>query len=242
MNRTVILSAIAVTFLGSAAGVLAQGQQPQQPMSFFVTSKTPTQTGNLGGLAGADQICQNLAAAAGAGNRTWHAYLSTQARPGVPQVNARGRIGNGPWFNAKGQMIAGGVADLHGDNQRDRNAIRLTTVLDEKGAQVPGGGPGSQQEHDIMTGSDSDGRAFTDGVDHTCNNWTSDAMVSQPTADQAKDGVPPDRVRAMLGHSDRGLQGAGNTSWNAAHMSQGCAKQALINSGGSGRFYCFAIN
>ena len=139
-------------------------------------------------------------------------------------------------------MIAGGVGDLHGDQKRDRTAIRLTTVLDEKGQQVPGGGPGSQQEHDIMTGSDSDGRAFTDGVDHTCNNWTSDAMVSQPNADQAKDGVPPDRVRAMLGHSDRGLQGAGNTSWNAAHMSQGCAKQALINSGGSGRFYCFAIN
>lgn len=241
MKRTLILSGIGAMLLGSAAGVFA-GQQPQQPMSFFVTSKTPTQTGNIGGLAGADQICQNLAAAAGAGNRTWHAYLSTQARPGVPQVNARGRIGNGPWFNAKGQMIAGGVGDLHGDQQRDRNAIRLTTVLDEKGQQVPGGGPGSQQEHDIMTGSDSDGRAFTDGVDHTCNNWTSDAMTSQPTPDQAKEGVPPDRVRAMLGHSDRGLQGAGNTSWNAAHMSQGCSKQALINSGGSGRFYCFATN
>jgi hypothetical protein len=243
MNRTLILSAIAVTFLGSAAGVLAQGAQPQQPMSFFVTSKNPTGTGNLGGLAGADQICQNLAAAAGAGNRTWHAYLSTQARAGQPQVNARGRIGNGPWFNAKGQMIAGGVADLHGDQQRDRNAIRLTTVLDEKGQMVPGPSQGgAPQEHDIMTGSDSGGRAFTDGIDHTCNNWTSDAMTSQPTADQAKEGVPPDRVRAMLGHSDRGLQGAGNTSWNAAHMSQGCSKQALINTGGSGRFYCFATN
>ena len=238
MNRTLILSAIAVTFLGSAAGVLAQGAQPQAPMSFFVTSATPTGSGNLGGLAGADQICQNLAASAGAGNRTWHAYLSTQARPGVPQVNARGRIGAGPWFNAKGVMVAGGVADLHGDNQRDRNAIRLTTVLDEKGAQVSG----MPQQHDIMTGSDSDGRAFTDGIDHTCNNWTSDAMTVPPNADQAKEGVPPDRVRAMLGHSDRGLQGAGNTSWNAAHMSQGCSKQALINTGGSGRLYCFATN
>jgi len=146
MNRTVILSAIAVTFLGSAAGVLAQGQQPQAPMSFFVTSKTPTGSGNLGGLAGADQICQNLAASAGAGNRTWHAYLSTQARPGVPQVNARGRIGDGPWFNAKGVMVAGGVADLHGDQQRDRNAIRLTTVLDEKGQQVPGPSQGGRSK------------------------------------------------------------------------------------------------
>jgi hypothetical protein len=242
MNRSIILSAVVVTLLGSAAGVLAQGQQPQQPMSFFVTSKTPTGTGNLGGLAGADQICQNLAAAAGAGNRTWHAYLSTQARPGVPQVNARGRIGNGPWFNAKGAMVAGGVADLHGDQQRDRNAVRRTTVLDEKGQMVSGGDDPGGQQHDILTGSDSGGRAFTDGIDHTCNNWTSDAMTSQPTPDQAKEGVPPDRVRAMLGHSDRGLQGAGNTSWNAAHMSQGCSKQALINSGGAGRVYCFAIN
>lgn len=243
MNRTVILSAIAVTFLGSAAGVLAQGQQPQQPMSFFVTSKTPTGTGNLGGLAGADQICQNLAAAAGAGNRMWHAYLSAEARPGVRGVNARGRIGDGPWYNAKGQMIAGSVADLHGDQQRDRNAVRLTTVLDEKGAMVPGGGPqGGQQEHDILTGSDSTGRAFTDGTDHTCMNWTTDAMTVPPTADQAKDGVPASRARAMIGHSDRGLQGAGNTSWNAAHMTQGCSKQSLMNSGGAGRFYCFAIN
>src|SRR5687768_14510355 len=243
MNRTVILSAIAVTFLGSAAGVLAQGAQPQPPMTFFVTSKTPTGTGNLGGLAGADQICQNLAAAAGAGNRTWHAYLSTEARPGQPAVNARGRIGDGPWHNAKGIMIAGSVADLHGDQQRDRNAIRLTTVLDEKGAQVPGGGAGGgQQEHDILTGSDSGGRAFTDGTDHTCMNWTTDAMTVPPTADQAKEGVPASRARAMIGHSDRGLQGAGNTSWNASHMTQGCSKQSLINSGGAGRFYCFATN
>jgi len=243
MNRTVILSAIAVTFLGSAAGVLAQGAQPQPPMSFFVTSKTPTGTGNLGGLAGADQICQNLAAAVGAGNRTWHAYLSTEARPGQPAVNARGRIGDGPWYNAKGIMIAGGVADLHGDQQRDRNAIRLTTVLDEKGQQVPGGGAaGGQQEHDILTGSDSGGRAFTDGTDHTCMNWTTDAMTVPPTADQAKERVPANRAHAMIGHSDRGLQGAGNTSWNASHMTQGCSKQSLINSGGAGRFYCFAIN
>ena len=245
MNRTLILSAIGIALLGSAAGVLAQGQQPQPPMSFFVTSKTPTGTGNLGGLAGADQICQNLAAAAGAGNRTWHAYLSTEARPGQAHVNARGRIGNGPWYNAKGQMIAANVADLHGDNQRDRNGIRRASVLDEKGQMVPNGQGGSgPQEHDILTGSDSTGRAFTDGTDHTCMNWTTDAMTVPPTADQAKEGVPASRARAMIGHSDRGLegQGGGNTSWNAAHMTQGCSKQSLINSGGAGRIYCFAIN
>jgi hypothetical protein len=242
MKRTLILSAVAVTMLGSAAGVLAQGQQPQQPMSFFVTSKTPTGTGNLGGLAGADQICQNLAASVGAGNRTWRAYLSAEARPGQRAVNARGRIGDGPWYNAKGVMIAGSVADLHGDQQRDRNSIRRATVLDEKGNPVSGGGDPEGQQHDILTGSDSMGRAFTDGTDHTCMNWTSDAMTVPPTPDQAKEGVPESRVRAMIGHSDRGLQGAGNTSWNAAHMTQGCSKQALMNSGGSGRFYCFAIN
>ena len=212
------------------------------PMSFFVAAN-PTGTGNLGGLEGADRICQNAAAASGAGNRTWHAYVSQEQRGNTPRVNARGRIGNGPWYNAKGTLIASNVADLHGDQQRDRNNVQRNTALDEKGAEVPGGGvQGKQNEHDVMTGSDPQGRAFTDGLDHTCNNWTSDAMVSQPTADQAKEGVPPDRVRAMLGHSDRGLQGGGNTSWNAAHMSQGCGKQALINSGGSGRLYCFAIN
>jgi hypothetical protein len=242
MNRTLILSAAAVTLLGSAAAVLAQGQQPQQPMSFFVTSATPTGSGNLGGLAGADQICQNLAASVGAGNRTWRAYLSAEARPGQPAVNARGRIGNGPWYNAKGVMIAANVADLHGDQQRDRNAIRRATVLDEKGNPVSGGGDPAGQQHDILTGSDSTGRAFTDGTDHTCMNWTTDAMTVPPTADQAKEGVPESRARAMIGHSDRGLNGAGNTSWNAAHLTQGCSKQALMNSGGSGRFYCFAIN
>ena len=241
MNRTIVLSAIAIALLGSAA-VLGQPQPaPPQPMSFFVTSATPMGTGNLGGLAGADQICQNLAASVGAGNRTWHAYLSTQATPTQRGVNARGRIGAGPWYNQKGQMIAASVADLHGDNERDRNGIRQASALDEKGNIVPCG-DGGVCEHDILTGSDSHGRAFTDGIDHTCMNWTSDAMTVAPTPAQAQEGVPPSRVRAMLGHSDRGLQGAGNTSWNMAHMSQGCSKQALINTGSSGRLYCFAIN
>ena len=124
MNKKIILSAIAVTLLGSAA-VLAQGQpaQPQMPMSFFVASTVPGH-GNLGGLAGADQICQNLAAAAGAGNKTWHAYMSQEQRGNTPRVNARGRIGQGPWYNAKGVLIASNVGDLHGDQARDRNAVR----------------------------------------------------------------------------------------------------------------------
>jgi len=235
MNKRLILSAIAVTLLGSAA-VLAQGQQPQQPMSFFVAN-SPSGTGNLGGLAGADQICQNLAMGAGVGNKTWHAYLSTQAQGGRPAVNARGRIGAGPWYNSKGQMIASNVADLHGDQQRDRNNIQKATALDSKGQVVKGFGD-MPNEHDAMTGSDSDGRAFTDGIDHTCNNWTADGM------DMAAPGNNPNapriQTRAMLGHTDR--SGGGNTSWNAAHMSQGCSKQALINTGGAGRFYCFAIN
>src|SRR5215813_2998223 len=238
MNRKIVIASIAVALMGSAAALVAQAADaPAHPMSFFITSTTPTGSGNLGGLAGADKICQDLAASAGAGNKTWHAYLSTQARPGVAQVNARGRIGTGPWFNQKGQMIAANVADLHGDNQRDRNGLRQASVLDEKG-QIVSSMP---QQHDVMTGSDSDGRAFTDGLDHTCNNWTSDQMTI-PLPANSDAGVPPERARAMLGHSDRGLNGAGNTSWNAAHMSQGCSKQALVNTGGSGRLYCFAIN
>src|SRR6185295_12290510 len=152
MNKTIVISSIAMTLLGSAA-VLARGQQPQEPVTFFVTSAHPG-TGNLGGLTGADQICQNLAAGAGAGNRTWHPYLSQEARRGGRAVNARGRIGQGPWYNAKGQLIANTVADLHGDNERDRSTLKQSTALTEKGEMVTGGGgaPGTNQ-HDIMTGS-----------------------------------------------------------------------------------------
>jgi len=240
MNRRIIFAALSMTLLGSAA-VLAQGAQaPQMPMSFFVAAN-PTGTGNLGGLEGADRICQNAAAAVGAGNRTWHAYVSQEQRGTTPRVNARGRIGDGPWYNAKGQLIASNVADLHGDQQRDRNNVQRSSALDEKGAEVPGGGvQGKQNEHDVMTGSDPQGRAFTDGLDHTCNNWTSDAMtLPVPMAQQAQ-GVPPECARAMLGHMDP--TNGGNISWNAAHMSQGCTKQSLNNTGGAGRIYCFAIN
>jgi hypothetical protein len=221
MNKKILLAAIGVTLLGSAA-VLAQGQAPAHPMSFFVASTVPG-TGNLGGMAGADAICQNLAQAAGAGAKTWHAYLSTQPANGNPGANARGRIGPGPWYNAKGVMIAANVADLHGDNQRDRNNVQKANALDEKGNVVRGFGD-MPNEHDAMTGSDSDGRAFPGGFDTTCNNWTSDGTDH----------------RTMLGHTDR--QGGGNVSWNSAHLSRDCTKAGLIATGGAGKIYCFAIN
>jgi hypothetical protein len=245
MTRKIALSTVTIALLGSAA-MLAQAQQQAPQMnpdlaSFFV-AENPNGTGNLGGLQGADQICQQQAQAIGgrAATRTWHAYLSQEQRGATPRVDARTRIGTGPWYNVKGQLIASSVADLHGDQQRDRNNIQRATVLDAKGNEIPGGGgaPGTNQ-HDAMTGSDSGGRAFTDGNDHTCNNWTSDQMTL-PRAANAPAEVPADRARAMLGHTDR--SGGGNVSWNAAHMSQGCTKQSLINTGGAGRFYCFATN
>jgi hypothetical protein len=240
MTRTIGLFTATAALLGSAA-MLAQAQQQPPAInpdlaSFFVADN-PNGTGNLGGLQGADQMCQSQAQALGgrAAQRTWHAYLSQEQRGNTPRINARQRIGAGPWYNVRGVLIASSVADLHGDVQRDRNNIQRATALDTKGNEIPGvGSPPGGNQHDALTGSDSDGRAFTDGNDHTCNNWTSDAM----TLPQQNPNVPADRARAMLGHTDR--SGGQNTSWNAAHMSQGCSKQALINTGGAGRFYCFA--
>jgi hypothetical protein len=242
MRRTIVLSAVSITLLASAA-LLAQAQQPPPAppavISFFVAVNA-NQTGNLGGLAGADQMCQTQAQALGGANaaRTWRAYLSQEQRGNTPRVNARDRIGPGPWFNVKGTLIASNVADLHGDQQRDRNNVQKANVLDVKGEVIPGVGvpQGTQNEHDALTGSDPQGRAFTDGLDHTCGNWTSDGL-SLP---QANPNFPAERARAMLGHTDR--TGGGNVSWNAVHMSQGCSKAALNATGGTGRFYCFATN
>ena len=155
----VVVGAVSAVALSSAA-VLAQNQEPQPPLGFFVTSAT--HSGDLGGLTGADAECQRLGAAAGAGNRTWRAYLSTQGTQSVPAVNARDRIGSGPWYNANGVMVAGSVADLHGDVQRDTNLINVNTALTETGERVNGFGrpEGNPQEHDMLTGSDSHGRAF----------------------------------------------------------------------------------
>ena len=222
MNRKIAFSAIGISLLGSAA-VLAQGQAPQHPMTFFVAREVPG-TGNLGGLAGADAICQRLATGVGAGNHTWHAYLSVSQAGNEPSVNARGRIGPGPWYNAKGVLIASNVADLHGDVERDRNSILKATSLDEHGNMINSFGD-MPNEHDMMTGSDSDGRSLP-GIDATCNNWTSEGTDH----------------KAMLGHSDRNGPGAVNTSWNSSHMSRDCTRAGLIATGGAGHFYCFAIN
>ena len=201
----------------------AAGAAPaQQPMGFFITSVGPGDGGNLGGLAGADAHCQRLAQAVGAASRTWRAYLSTAAGGGQPAVNARDRIGNGPWYNARGALIAWSIADLHGDIHRDRNSINKEFALNEKGEQVKGRGDQPNQ-HDILTGSDSHGRSMLGGsANTTCNNWTSNGAGA-----------------AMVGHHDR--SGGGNSSWNAAHASRGCSQQDLVGTGGAGLFYCFAV-
>ena len=208
-------------FMFVAAAVLAlQGgsvlAQNKTPLGFFITSVGSGNGANLGGLAGADAHCQKLAAAGGAGDRTWRAYLS--AVEGGKPVNARDRIGSGPWYNAKGVLIASNVQELHSEAAKTGKENSLT----EKGEQVPGRGDKPNQ-HDILTGSQMDGTAFTDGEDHTCNNWTSS-----------------DTGSAQVGHHDRQGGGANPTSWNSAHASKGCSQQALIGTGGNGLFYCFA--
>ncbi|MGH8527831.1 MAG: lectin [Gammaproteobacteria bacterium] len=202
-----VISTIVFSFLVASGAPAQQGQ-----MSFFVTSVGSGNGANLGGLAGADKQCQTLAAAVGAGNRTWRAYLSTQ---GPNAVNARERIGQGPWVNAKGVQIAANVAELHGP----KNNLTGETALTEKG--------GSPTRHDMLTGSQMNGMAFTDTMDHTCGNWTSSTTGS-----------------ASLGHYDR--RGLSDTeqarSWNSSHPSKGCSQENLRSTGGDGLFYCFATN
>jgi hypothetical protein len=214
-----------VSLLALAQGGGQQAGAPQHPMTFFVTSVGIGDGGNLGGLAGADAYCLKLATAAGAGSHTWRAYLSTQSRNGQPAVNARDRIGQGPWYNARGQQIARGQADLHGDTlelARLGSNLFKQSALNEKSEVVNGAGD-TPNTHDMLTGSQTDGRAYTDSQDHTCNNWTSNGAGS-----------------AQVGHSDR--IGAGNTSWNSAHASKGCSQSDLVSTGGAGLFYCFATD
>jgi hypothetical protein len=211
-----------------------QGGQ-QQPMSFFVTSVGKGDGANYGGLAGADAYCQSLAMAAGRGSSTWHAYLSTQ---GPNAVNARDRIGTGPWYNANGQRVAMNVAELHGDTieqARIGNALGKQFSLTEKKAVVNGVGDMPNQ-HDILTGSTPDGRAYTDAADHTCSNYTRNANVEPP----ARGAPPAPGPSVQLGHSDK--QGGGNSSWNSTHASRGCSQPNLVSTGGAGLLYCFATN
>ena len=202
-------------------------------MTFFVTSVGIGKGGDLGGLAGADAHCQALATAVGAGGKTWHAYLSTQARPGKPAVNARDRIGSGPWFNwsfaqlgqPQNAIISADLGELHGDTlvqaQRGSNLFKQST-RNEHGEVIHGMGDAPPIQHEILTGSKWDGRAYTDDADHTCNNWTSSTTGS-----------------AQVGHSDRIGNGS---SWNSSNATKGCSQAALESSGGAGLFYCFAIN
>jgi hypothetical protein len=208
-----------------AAPPAGQPAAPPPPMSFFVTSAGSGNGANLGGIAGADRICQTLGTAAGGGSKTWHAYLSAAAANGQPAVNARDRIGAGPWYNAKGARIAQNVGDLHGDTleaARRGNNLTKVTALNEKGETVNGVGD-TPNRHDMITGSQLDGTAFSDGADHTCVNYTSGAAGT-----------------VQLGHHDR--TGGGNTSWNSTHASRGCSQENLVSTGGAGLFYCFAIN
>jgi hypothetical protein len=215
-------------------------QQPAQPMSFFVTSVPKGDGANYGGLAGADAYCQQLAAAAGRGAAKWVAYLSTQG-PGA--VNARDRIGNGPWYNARGAMIAANQDELHGDTiERARlgNRINKNSARTEKGDVVNGVGDMPNQ-HDILTGSTPDGRAYTDAADHTCSNWTSNAHVEPPARGAAPPATPPaPGPSAQLGHHDK--TGGGNGSWNSTHGSRGCSQPNLVSTGGAGMLYCFSPN
>lgn len=214
----------AVSMLAGLAIIVAAPAVAQQAaMSFFVTSAGPGNGASLGGLDGADKHCQTLAAAAGAGAKTWRAYLSTQ---GQGAVNARDRIGKGPWVNAKGATIAKDVADLHGA----ANNLTKQTALSEKGDVINGRGD-QPNRHDILTGSQPDGTAFAGDKDMTCKNWTSATEGS-----------------AMVGHSDRtGLDdSAPAKSWNSSHPSRGsgggCTQADLRSTGGDGLLYCFAVN
>jgi hypothetical protein len=215
-TRVTLMACAAAAVLGLGAAA-----QAQNAMSFFITSAGPGKGADLGGLEGADRHCQTLAQAAGAGAKTWRAYLSTQ---GANAVNAKDRIGRGPWQNAKGAVIAKDVADLHGAS----NNLNKETGLSEKGEVINGRGD-TPNRHDILTGSQSDGTAFAAGDDRTCGNWTKSGAGA-----------------AMVGHHDR--QGLNTTppmlSWNSSHPSRGaeggCSQADLRSTGGDGLFYCFA--
>jgi hypothetical protein len=226
VTRLSILASGVVRSLGLAAGAYAQ-QAPQSPdMTFFVTSAGSGKGADLGGLEGADRLCQQLAQGAGAGTKTWRAYLSTQAADGGQAVNARDRIGRGPWVNFKKEAVAQNVDDLHSAN----NKLGPQTSLTERGTVVAGVGY-TPNYHDVLTGSQPDGRAFAAGEDRTCGNWTKSTQGA-----------------AMLGHIDRkGLRDdEASKSWNSSHPSRGseggCSQADLRSTGGAGLIYCFAAN
>ncbi len=215
LARTAVIGGIAIAALAGCSNKMSG-----PPTTFFITSATPSQTGNLGGLAGADAICERLASAAGVGGRNWRAYLSTQATATAPAINARDRIGKGPWTNVKGVVVAKDLAELHGTN-----SINKETALTEKGDVVPAR-PDPVNQHDIMTGSRPDGTAMPADKDASCSNWTASSGGG-----------------AMVGHHNRGGTNpdpVANVSWNSSHITPGCDKPSLERVGGAGYFYCFA--
>jgi hypothetical protein len=221
-SRLVILASMAASLAMSSAAY-AQRPPPQFPdMTFFLTSKSGPDGANFGGIEGADAHCKALATRAGAGNKTWRAYLSTQAVDGKPAINARDRIGKGPWVSSAGEQIAANVEELHSASSK----ISQETARSENGRRIPGRHFVVNQ-HDILTGSTADGRAYPPGEDMTCSNWT-----------KSYEG------RARVGHHDRrsGRPGPAAKSWNSAHMSRGCSLPALNRSGGAGLIYCFAAD
>ena len=226
------------------------------PMSFFVTSEPVGDGGNLGGLVGADAHCQRLATDVGAGEFSWRAYLSTQARPGKPAINARDRIGEGPWHNYDGVMIASSLSHLHGDTlelARMGNNLHKQSGLTERGAIVPGlydylddrdndweyvkNTPYSNR-HEVITGSQPDGRAYLPDLDYTCDHWTSNAAPG-PEFDLSGLSGGAGRPNVQIGFPDR--EGGGNGSWNSSHGTRGCSQAALPRTHGIGQFYCFAV-
>ena len=222
-SKFAALGVSTLLLVGSATSSQAQQTPPQFPnMTFFITSVGGPQGANFGGLEGADRHCQTLAAKAGAGGKTWRAYLSTQAVGGATAVNARDRIGKGPWVNATGVQIAASVEDLHSDN----NKLTAATSVAETGRLIPSR-LYTVNQHDILTGTQADGTAFPPDKDMTCGNWTKGGEGS-----------------AMVGHADRmGLRDdAPSKSWNMSHPSRGCDLPALVTTGGAGLLYCFAAD
>ena len=220
MQTTRLLPCAAVIAASTFGAINAQDSETDNAMSFFITSVGSGDGANLGGLAGADAHCQNLAEAAGSRGKTWRAYLSAHATEEMAAIDARDRIGFGPWYNAKGVEVASTLNALHSDFMN----LGKENSLDENGNQVKGRGD-SPNEHDILTGSSLAGNAIDDGEDHTCNNWTSNGAGS-----------------AQVGHFDRQGGGANPNSWNSAHGSRGCSQANLVATGGAGYFYCFATN
>jgi hypothetical protein len=214
MSKTIVFVTLLAVMILSANTSFAQDQPS---MSFFITSSGPGNGANLGALDGADARCQLLARSVGQGDAHWHAYLSTQ---GSEAVNARDRIGAGPWYNANGVMVAANLEELHGDNN-----LTAETQVNENGTLIRGRGM-TPNRHDIITGSTLDGMAFEPGADRTCGNWTSEGSNGS----------------ARVGHFDREGGGENATSWNSAHDSRGCSQEALQGTGGDGLFYCFAVD